>query len=112
MGSVCPSAVRRRLSASLGTYHFRCWERLLDLNLSTKSTVVLGMEVAAIHSRPPIGTVLLSLSSSQDHPQFKDGTDYRQIRPTRRTKSRTFKFRFVLDLLQYVKRAHTLDIGD
>ena len=40
------------------------------------------MEFCVTHSDPPVRTNLLGLSSSQDNPQFKDGTVYRQVRPT------------------------------
>ena len=39
------------------------------------------MEFCVTHSDPPVRTNLLGLSSSQDNPQFKDGTVYRQVRP-------------------------------
>ena len=40
------------------------------------------MEFCVSHSDPPVRTNLLGLSSSQDNPQFKDGSVYRQVRPT------------------------------
>ena len=43
---------------------------------------ILGVEIALTYSDSPIRTKLLGLRSSQDHPQFKDSTAYRQVRPT------------------------------
>ena len=47
------------------------------------STRILSVEFAVTHPDSPIRTKLLGLRSSQDHPQFKDSTVYRQVRPTR-----------------------------
>ncbi len=43
----------------------------------------LCVEIDATYSDPPIRIKLLGLRSSQGHPQFKNGTVYRQVRPTR-----------------------------
>ena len=42
----------------------------------------LCVEIDATYSDPPIRIKLLGLRSSQGHPQFKNGTVYRQVRPT------------------------------
>ena len=49
------------------------------------------MEFCVTHSDPPVRTNLLGLRSSQDNPQFKDGTVYRQVRPTRLDKIKNFR---------------------
>ena len=41
----------------------------------------LCVEIDATYSDPPIRIKLLGLRSSQGHPQFKNGTVYRQVRP-------------------------------
>ena len=46
------------------------------------SSRILSVEFAGTHSDFPIRTKLLGLRSAQDYPQFKDGTVYRQVRPT------------------------------
>ena len=43
------------------------------------STRILSVEFALTHSDSPIRTKLVGLRSSQDDPQFKDGTVYRQV---------------------------------
>ena len=43
----------------------------------------LCVEIDATYSDPPIRIKLLGLRSSQGHPQFKNGTVYRQVRPTK-----------------------------
>ena len=47
------------------------------------SSRILSVEFAGTHSDFPIRTKLLGLRSAQDYPQFKDGTVYRQVRPTK-----------------------------
>ena len=46
------------------------------------STRILSVEFALTHSDSPIRTKLVGLRSSQDDPQFKDGTVYRQVSTT------------------------------
>ena len=50
----------------------------------------LCVEIDATYSDPPIRIKLLGLRSSQGHPQFKNGTVYRQVRPTRLDEIKNF----------------------
>ena len=58
--------------------------------LRTTSTRILGAEFAVTHSDPPIKTRFMCVRSPQGHPQFKDGTAYRQVRPTNLYKIKNF----------------------
>ena len=51
----------------------------------------LCVEIDATYSDPPIRIKLLGLRSSQGHPQFKNGTVYRQVRPTKLDKIKNFR---------------------
>ena len=51
----------------------------------------LCVEIDATYSDPPIRIKLLGLRSSQGHPQFKNGTVYRHVRPTRLDKIKNFR---------------------
>ena len=50
----------------------------------------LCVEIDATYSDPPIRIKLLGLRSSQGHPQFENGTVYRQVRPTRLDEIKNF----------------------
>ena len=64
----------------------------------------LCVEIDATYSDPPIRIKLLGLRSSQGHPQFKNGTVYRQVRPRYAAQ--------IGSTLTGLRRTHAADLGN